>query len=77
MTTQGCCWLKGYVPYLNVMNTEVDVLHNGNFMEYALIISWLVGCRARLDKPKAAIGDQSTACINEGVFISFYCFAFV
>ncbi|EGQ9052639.1 virulence protein [Vibrio parahaemolyticus] len=49
---------KGYVPYLNAMNTEIEVLHNGKVMEYEVLISKLISDCARFDVPKAAIGDH-------------------
>ncbi|WP_346341384.1 VapE domain-containing protein [Vibrio sp. 7-5(1-a)] len=49
---------KGYIPYLNAMNTEIEVLHNGKVMEYEVLISKLISDCARFDVPKAAIGDH-------------------
>ncbi|HCE4639602.1 TPA: virulence protein [Vibrio parahaemolyticus] len=49
---------KGYVPYLNAMNTEIEVLHNDKVMEYEVLISKLISDCARFDVPKAAIGDH-------------------
>lgn len=49
---------KGYVPYLNAMNTEIEVLHNGKVMEYEVLMSKLISDCARFDVPKAAIGDH-------------------
>ncbi|HHF0540422.1 MULTISPECIES: VapE domain-containing protein [Vibrio] len=49
---------KGYIPYLNAMNTEIEVIHNGKVMEYEVLMSKLISECARFDVPKAAIGDH-------------------